>query len=254
MVSAPRRRRPMMPDTPQRRELEQQRGIREIVFGVQDGILTTLGIVTGVGAAGPARSTILLTGLISLVVGAISMAAGEYLGGKSEREVVENAIALERAEMADHPEEEFAEQVAYYRLKGFTPDESTMIVQRLVKNPDIWLHEMVRDEFGIDPREAEDAGLRATLFMGGSFAAGAFIPLLAYIFPLSHLLSQIASLVLAAIALFIIGYIAGGLGGRRPLAKALEIVGAGALVFVISYIVGTFVPPLFGMHPVSVGG
>ena len=244
----------MMPDTPQRRELESQRSIREIVFGVQDGILTTLGIITGVGAASPARATILLTGFISLLVGAISMGVGEFLGGKSEREVVENAIAMERAEMQDHPEEEFAEQVAYYRLKGFTPDESTMIVQRLVKNPEIWLHEMVRDEFGIDPRQADDAGLRATLFMGGSFAAGAFVPLISYLLPLKHTVAQWLSLVLAAVALAVIGYVAGRLGGRHPFLKSLEIVGAGTIVFVISYLVGTYVPPLFGMPPVAAGG
>lgn len=251
---ARRRRRPSIPDTPQRKELEAQRSIREIVFGVQDGVLTTLGIVTGVGAATPARTTILLTGLVSLVVGALSMAVGEYIGSKSEREVVENAIELETQEMRDHPEEEFAEQVAYYRLKGFTPDESTMIVQRLVKNPEIWLHEMVRDEFGIDPREAEGSGLRSTFFMGGSFALGAFVPLIAYLLPLAHRSSQIASLVLAVLALFTIGVAAARLGGRHPLVKGLEVVGAGALVFVVSYVVGTYIPALFGLPPIPAGG
>ncbi|HTV73367.1 MAG TPA: VIT1/CCC1 transporter family protein, partial [Candidatus Acidoferrales bacterium] len=76
------RRTPHMPDTPERARLERQRSIREIVFGVQDGLLTTLGIVTGVGSATADRTAIVLTGLISLTVGMISMGAGEYLGGK----------------------------------------------------------------------------------------------------------------------------------------------------------------------------
>jgi VIT1/CCC1 family predicted Fe2+/Mn2+ transporter len=162
-----------IPDTPERQRLEDKRSIREVVFGAQDGILTTLGIVTGFSSASPDRAAILLTGFLSLLVGAISMGVGEYLGGKSEREVVQNAIDFERQEMLDAPAEEFAEQVAYYRLKGFTDDEAVMIVRRLEKNPDIWLHEMVRDEFGIDVREAESGGLRASFAMAGSFAIGA---------------------------------------------------------------------------------
>ena len=79
-----------MPDTPGRKRLEQQRGIREIVFGAQDGILTTLGIVTGVGSAQNDRAAVLITGGLSLLVGALSMGVGEYLGGKSEREVVQS--------------------------------------------------------------------------------------------------------------------------------------------------------------------
>ena len=108
-----------IPDTPERQKLEKQRSIREIVFGAQDGILTTLGIVAGVGGASPDRATIVITGGIALLVGALSMGAGEFLGGRAERDVVQNAIDFERWEMATMPADEFAEQVAYYRLKGF---------------------------------------------------------------------------------------------------------------------------------------
>jgi ActR/RegA family two-component response regulator len=103
-----------IPDTPERQKLEKQRGIREVVFGAQDGVLTTLGIVTGISSASANRGTVLITGLLSLLVGAISMGVGEYLGGKAEREVVQSAIERERLEMIEMPEEEFAEQIAYY--------------------------------------------------------------------------------------------------------------------------------------------
>ncbi|HXM06603.1 MAG TPA: VIT1/CCC1 transporter family protein, partial [Candidatus Acidoferrum sp.] len=136
---------PRIPDTPQRRRLERQRGIRQIVFGAQDGILTTLGIITGVGAADGQRFTVIISGMLALFAGALSMGVGEYLGRKSEREVVTAAIELEKAEMADDPQAEFAEQVAYYKLKGFTSEEAVMIVRRLTQNPEIYLYEMVRD-------------------------------------------------------------------------------------------------------------
>ncbi len=245
---------PRVPDTPERGRLEKARSIREIVFGMQDGLLTALGIVTGVGAAQPDRSTILLTGLVSLVVGAVSMGVGEYLGSKSEREVVSAAIAMERAEMLENPEEEFAEQVAYYRLKGFTVEESQMIVRRLATNPDIWLHEMMRDEFGIDPRQAEGGGVRPALSMAGSFGAGAVAPLLPYLVPgLAYDVALAASVALAAIALFGIGVFAGRLASRHPVRKGAELVAFGAVVFAISYFAGHAIPALFGHAPVAAG-
>jgi VIT1/CCC1 family predicted Fe2+/Mn2+ transporter len=234
-----------IPDTPERQRLEKQRSIREIVFGAQDGILTTLGIVTGVGSANPDRAEILITGGLSLLVGAISMGVGEYLGGKSEREVVQNAIELEQQEMLEKPEEEFAEQVAYYRLKGFSDDEALTIVRRLEKNPDIWLH---------DVREGEGGGLRSSFAMMGSFACGGALPVLPYAFGVSIAAAVWIGLVLAVAALFGIGYFSGTLSGRRPIVKGLEIVAFGAAVFAISWAAGRYVPPLFGHGAVSVGG
>ena len=249
-----RSKRPRMPDTPERARLERERSIRQFIFGMQDGVLTTLGIITGVGAGNPDRATILLTGAVSLVVGALSMGAGEYLGGKSEREVVRNAIELERSEMLANPEEEFAEQVAYYRLKGFTPDEATMIVKRLETNPEIWLHEMMRDEFGIDPRVAEGGGSREAFTMGGSFAVGAFVPLLPYlVLAFAHDTALIASIVLAAVFLFAIGAFAARISNRNAFVKGIELVMFGAIVFAISFAAGHLIPAIFGHAPVSAG-
>jgi VIT1/CCC1 family predicted Fe2+/Mn2+ transporter len=244
-----------IPDTPERQRLEKQRSVREVVFGVQDGVLTTLGIVTGISSASVDRGTILITGFLSMLVGSISMGVGEYLGGKAEREVVRNAIDLEQREMIEKPDEEFAEQVAYYRLKGFSDDEAITIVRRLEKNPDIWLHEMVRDEFGIDLREGEGRGLRGTFAMMGSFAIGGALPVVPYAFgglAIGH--AMLVGLVLAAGALFGIGFFAGKLGGRNPVAKGFEIVAYGTAVFAISWAAGRYIPALFGHAAVSVGG
>ncbi|MBV9648044.1 MAG: VIT1/CCC1 transporter family protein, partial [Candidatus Eremiobacteraeota bacterium] len=230
-LAAAQGRRPRIPDTPQRASLERSRRIREIVFGAQDGLLTTLGIVTGVGGATDARATILLAGGISTLVGALSMGVGEYLGGKAEREVVEHWVDVEQREMLENTDEEIAEQIGYYRQKGFPPDEARMIVDRLTKHPDIWLHEMVRDEFGIDPRDSQFAGLSSTFAMAGSFAAGGIIPVLPYLFPLSHLVALLVSLVLAVCGLFVVGVIAARIAQRSALRKGLEIVAFGAAVF-----------------------
>lgn len=225
-----------------------------MVFGAQDGLLTTLGIVTGVGSAENDRAAVLITGGLALLVGALSMGVGEYLGDKSEREVVQSTIDFERNEMLEMPDEEFAEQIAYYTLKGFTESEALTIVNRLQQNPDIWLHEMMRDEFGIDLREAEGRGLRAPLAMAASFALGGALPVLAYAVPLPFGTAMWVALLLAVIVLFGIGAFAARLTNRNPFAKGLEIVAFGALVFGVAWAAGRFIPPLFGHAPVSVGG
>jgi VIT1/CCC1 family predicted Fe2+/Mn2+ transporter len=244
-----------IPDTPERRRLERQRSIREVVFGAQDGILTTLGIVSGVGGASADRGAILITGCLSMLVGALSMGVGEYLGGRAERDVVRSAIEFEQREMAEMPDEEFAEQLAYYGLKGFTDEEALTIVRRLEKNPEIWLHEMVRDEFGIDLREAEDGGLRAPLAMMGSFAIGGALPVIPYAIPqLTLATGMLVAFALAIAALFSIGFMSGRLSGKTPVRKGFEIVAFGAAVFAISWAAGHFIPQLFGHRAISVGG
>lgn len=246
--------RPRIPDTPQRRTLERQRSVREIVFGVQDGILTTLGIITGVGVAEGARSAVFISGFLALLAGALSMAVGEYLGSKSEREVVQATIAMEKDEMAADPQAEFAEQVAYYKLKGFSAEEAQMIVTRLTQHPEIYLYEMMRDEFGIDPRVAEAGGLRGPVAMGGSFALGSLLPIVPFFLPVSMAASTASSLVLAILGLFGVGAYAARNSSRNPVSKGLEIVVFGVVVFALSYLAGHYIPPLFGHAPVGVGG
>jgi len=246
--------RPRIPDTQQRRTLEKRRSVREIVFGAQDGILTTLGIITGVGVAEGERAAVFISGFLALLAGALSMGVGEYLGRKAEREVVQATIDMEKREMAADPQGEFTEQVAYYKLKGFSAQEAEMIVKRLTQMPEIYLYEMVRDEFGIDPREAEDSGLRAPVAMGLSFGVGSLVPIVAFMLPISMFGATLTSLLFAVVGLFCVGYYAGTLSERNPIGKGFEVVLYGCAVFVISYLVGHYVPPLFGHAPVSVGG
>jgi VIT1/CCC1 family predicted Fe2+/Mn2+ transporter len=236
---------PRIPDTPQRRELERQRRVREFVFGAKDGILTTMGVVTGVGVASGGRVAVLVSGLVALIAGALSMTVGEYQGSKSEREVVRKSIEMEKREMAENPKDEFAELVAYYKLKGFSADEAHLIVSRLAKNPEIYLYEMMRDEFGIDPRIAESSDAVPALAMGSSYAAGSLIPILPYF--VAGLASQavFASFGLALVGLFGIGVYAGSLSARNKWLRGLEIAFYGSIVFALSFLAGHFIPLLF---------
>ena len=114
---------------------------------------------------------------------------------------------------------------------------------------------MVRDEFGIDLREAQAVGLRAPLAMAGSFAIGAALPVVPYAFgSLSLLAATWTGLGCAIAALFGIGYFAGTLSARRPVVKGLEIVAYGAAVFAIAWLAGHYIPGLFGRAAVGIGG
>lgn len=237
---------PRIPDTPQRRQLERQRSIREVVFGAKDGILTTMGVATGVGVASNGRIPVLVSAIVALVAGALSMAVGEFQGGKSEREVVAKSIETERREMLDNPKDEFAEQVAYYKLKGFSSDEAHTIVSRLAKNPEIYLYEMMRDEFGIDPRIAESSGMLPAVAMGLSYAAGSLVPIFPYFFPALSGRAMLASSVGFALAgLFGIGVYAGSMGSRNKWLRGAEIVMWGSIVFALSYLSGQGIALLF---------
>lgn len=238
---------PRIPDTPQRRQLEKQRRVREIVFGAKDGILTTMGVVTGVSVGLPGgRVAVLVGGLVALIAGALSMAVGEYQGSKSEREVVRASIEMEKREMAENPRDEFAELVAYYKLKGFSADEAHLIVSRLAKNPEIYLYEMMRDEFGIDPRIAESSDVGPALAMGLSYAAGSLVPILPYLLPaLARPQAMFASFAVALLGLFGIGVYAGSMSARNKWLRGLEIAFYGSVVFGLSFLAGQFIPPLF---------
>lgn len=245
-----RKAKPRIPDTPQRRQLERQRSVREIVFGAKDGILTTMGVVTGVSVASGGRLQVLVSGLVALIAGALSMGVGEYQGAKSEREVVQASIDMERHEMAANPEDEFAEQVAYYKLKGFSSDEAHMIVSRLAQNPDIYLYEMMRDEFGIDPRIAESSDIVPAFAIGLSYAVGSIIPIIPYfVWGLPSRTAVLASLLLALAGLFGIGVYAGSIASRNKWLRGVEIALYGSVVFALSFLAGHFIPAAFGERP-----
>jgi VIT1/CCC1 family predicted Fe2+/Mn2+ transporter len=154
---------------------------------------------------------------------------------------------MERREMQEHPKDEFAEQVAYYKLKGFSSDEAHTIVSRLAKNPEIYLYEMMRDEFGIDPRIAESSDVIPALAMGLSYSIGSIIPIVPYFFaPLPRLTAAYVSLGLALAGLFGIGVYAGSLTDKNKWLRGLEIALYGSVVFGLSFLAGHFIPPVFG--------
>lgn len=177
--------------------------IREIIFGLEDGLVSTLGAITGVAGGLHDSFAVVLTGFVIVAVESLSMAAGTYLSSKSEQEVAERMLAEERHEIETEPEHETAELYEMYEARGFTKDEAHVIVNRIVQNKEAWLEEMAFRELGIVPSKIAVPKKNA-LFMGVSYIIGGIIPVTPYLFlPINNAVGW--SLVSTVTGLFLVG-------------------------------------------------
>ena len=213
--------------------------IRQIIFGMNDGIVSVFALLAGVAGAGLDPTTILITLLAASIAGALSMAAGEFISSKSERNYYENEIKQERLEIKLVPEIEKEELRLIYRKKGFEGEILEKIVTQIIKDPDLWVREMVIDELGI--AELEQGGeLKGVIVIFISFVAGSLFPTFPYIaFQAldSIQIFWIASFV-TFFGLFIVGALKKYITGVNWLKSGLEMLIVGTLAFVASYFIG----------------
>lgn len=212
------------------------RAIREVVFGMHDGLITTVGFLAGVNAASASLRVIVISGLAEAVAQTLSMGFGAYLSTKSEREFYQREIARERLEIETMPEKERDEVRQIYRSKGFAEDEVELVVTRLTANKDLWLKAMMMEELGLI-EERFDNPVKVGLLMGVSSCVGAILPILPYLF-LDLREAFTASMGLAALALFATGAGKTLLTQKAWWRSGLEMMGIGLLVSVAGYGIG----------------
>ena len=179
--------------------------LRATVFGVNDGLVSNVSLIMGFAGASADAKFVLLAGLSGLLAGATSMAAGEYVSVKAQRELYERQIELEAAELSVTPEEEIGELAAIYEAKGLTTEEAEAVARRLTADPAVALDTLVREELGLDPNQL-GSPLAAAVSSFLAFAVGAFLPVVPYFFGASAVLVAL-SLVLTGVALFSVGAI-----------------------------------------------
>ena len=176
--------------------------LREIVFGLNDGLVTTLVFIMAVSEIAPARLLPVVIG--EVLAGGISMALGGYLAARTTKQVLDKRIATERYEIEHEPEEERAELSAIYRNKGFSGPLLHHVVDHLTANQERWHRAMVHDELGV----VEDTHINPWVVgaqIGLSFVIGGFIPAIPVILSLPYVqwwaygLTAITALVLGAI-------------------------------------------------------
>ncbi len=211
--------------------------LRAAVFGVNDGLVSNASLILGVAGASAESGIVLLSGVAGLLAGAFSMAAGEYVSVRSQREMYEYQIALEKEELAEYPEEEAAELALIYQARGLTPEESQRLADAMIADPERGLDALAREELGLNPDEL-GSPWGAAIFSFLSFAAGAVIPLVPFLaVPGSRAL--FASVVLTGLALFGVGATLSLFTGRQAWLGGLRMLGIGAAAGAATFGIGT---------------
>src|SRR3989441_8653165 len=218
--------------------------IRNVIYGVNDGLTATLGVLAGVGGATVDARVVLIGGLSAMVASGVSMAGGAYLATKSQREGVEGQLAREAAEIEAMPELEKAELIEIYRSNGLTADEARTIVDRITPDKKVWLETQAREELGLDASQFENPA-REGLVAGVSTLVGGGIPVLGYL--LGRLLvgssflgigSLAIAFLICGVFLFLIGSARSFFTGKGGVRSGVEMLGVGTVVAALTYGVG----------------
>ena len=216
--------------------------IREVVFGAQDGLVSTLALVTAVAAAVPEQTTVVVAGLAGALAGMISMGTGTYLGSKAEKEVFQAEIEKEARELEENPAEEMAELVFLYHQQGMSYHEAREMAEHIASDKELWLRTLVEKELGIDPDLVSNP-IKDALTMGSTFIIAALIPIIPYFFlDGNRAIGVSAGAALAS--LFILGMAKGRLVQRSPILQGLEILVIGAVAAGLGWVLGEVIPKI----------
>jgi len=211
-------------------------GLRAAVFGVNDGLVSNFSLVMGFAGADARPEYVLLAGIAGLLAGSFSMAAGEYVSMRAQRELFEQQIALEKQELEMSPKEEEEELALIYQAKGVPEREAAMLARRIIQNPRTAIDTLAREELGLDP-SALGSPWGAALSSFFAFIAGALVPVLPYLFG-GGSLAWIVSAALSCLALFGVGALLSIFTARGPLFSGARMLGIGLLASSITYSVG----------------
>jgi VIT1/CCC1 family predicted Fe2+/Mn2+ transporter len=173
--------------------------LRAAVLGANDGIVSTASLILGVASAHASHASILVAGVAGLVAGAMSMATGEYVSVQSQADAEQAALAKERTELRDNPQDEHRELAGIYVARGLDAALAKQVAAGLMAHDALSAH--ARDELGLS--EAMSARpLQAALASALSFGVGAALPLLVVLLaPAARLVPSIALASLASLAM-----------------------------------------------------
>jgi len=208
--------------------------LRPAVFGAMDGLVTNVSLIAGVGGGGGSAHTIVLTGLAGLAAGACSMAAGEYVSVSSQNELVQAEVDKERLELENNPVFEQAELATMLRARGVSAATARQAAAEISAYPDKALAVHALEELGVDPGELPSPVVAAGASLA-SFAVGAIIPLIPYLFGLDVLA---VALGLAAVAAIVGGGMVARLTSRPFWRGAIRQLALGACAAAVTYLIG----------------
>mgnify|MGYP001822825150 CR=1 FL=1 len=230
-----------MMDTAARPYIEHQGSrrqyMRDMILGVNDGLVSIFLLVAGVVGGGLTATQVLLAALAGAIAGAISMAAGEYMATKSQEEVFDRELRLEREHIKHHRDRELDELRDMLFDMGIRGDDLDRVVAIVGSDDDTLLHAMQALEFGLVESERRSP-LRAMVLSGLLFMAGSLPAMLPFAFTDSTSTGLAWAAVLSGISLFIVGAIKTISTGKNPLLSGSENLAIAIGGAVVSYFVG----------------
>ena len=210
--------------------------LRAAVFGVSDGLVSNTSLILAVAGAGAASGQVLLAGIAGLLAGAFSMGAGEYISMRSQRELFEQQMAEERAELERFPAEEAEELALIYAARGVPLEQARAMTATLVMDPEKALDTLAREELGLNPDELGSPwGAAASSFL--AFAGGALLPVLPFLFGSRHP-SLGLPIGLSAAGLFAVGAALSLFSGKNAVVSGLRLLLVGALAGGTTFLIG----------------
>ena len=211
-------------------------GARAAVFGISDGLVTNVSLVLGMAGANPGAAIVRLAGVAGLVAGSFSMAAGEYLSMRAQRELMERELEVERRALSDNPRAEAAELRSMYVRRGIEPSVAQDMANEVMQDPDLALETHAREEMGItDQSLGSPWQAAAASFV--TFAVGAFIPLLPWLLT-SGTLAVVLSVVLSGLAALAVGAVLAAFTERPMVSSALRQLAVTTVAAAVTFGVG----------------
>lgn len=220
--------------------------IREVVFGAQDGLVSTFAVVAGLAAAGMGHLVVLLGGLVSAVAGVLSMSIGTFLASRAQGQLYASELERERREIRDHPGEEVAELMAALIARGMSRADAVEVARRIARHPDLLLNTLAIFELGLAPQRL-GSPVRDAFVMAVAFGAASLVPLLPFL--VGHLLPAFAlSGVATLLALFGVGVAKARVAGVAPIRSGLEVAALAAASGLLSFGLGRLASLVLGVN------
>lgn len=219
--------------------------LKEIVYGGNDGIVTTFAIVAGFAGANLAVTsslgfmTVLLFGFANLFADGVSMGLGNFLSIRADQDVFRSEQAKERHEIRTNPKMEKEETIEILKERGFSQQQAATLTDIYSTNEEYWTSFMMNYELEMPDPTGENPFLTglATFF---AFLAFGFIPLIPYLLQLPHTLAFQYSIISTTLALVLLGLLRWKVTSEKLFRSVSEIVLIGGTAASLAYIVGTF--------------
>ncbi len=209
------------------------------VFGASDGLVTNISLILGFAGANPGHSVVRLAGLAGLVAGGFSMASGEWVSVRAQKESLEYEIEVERRSLEASPVEEREELKGLFVSRGIDAELADRLATDLMRDPDLALRTHAREELGVDPSATGSPWAAATSSFV-AFCIGALIPLLPWLFTSSGS-DAVWSIVLGAVASLVFGGAIGWFIRRGTVRWALRQLLVTTLAAAVTFGVGRLV-------------